>query len=228
MLGVEKGRLLPALVLCALCAPVATGATLPFLEDFALDTAGWRDIDNGPLTWVSSGGRDGGSYVTTDYLVPDPIPVFGASLFRAQDEFDSSDGNFFGDWIADGVREFSYWIRHNAPTPLQVFVRFASPDNFPGAVGVDFIPVLPNVWTEVIIQINPTSPDLILEGSPYESVFSNIGHVQIGIIKPVELIGQTITVDLDKASITPAPGAFGLLVLGGLCVRRRRRESKGR
>jgi MYXO-CTERM domain-containing protein len=212
------------LVACVLwAAGSAAGATVPFLEDFDAGAADWRDIDDAALAWEPAGGRDGSAYVTTDYLVPDPVPTFGASLFRARADINSSGGNFFGDWIADGVREFSYFIRHDAPTPLQVFVRFAAPDNFPGAVGTDFVPVLPNVWTEVVIDISPTSPDIILEGSPYEDVFSNIGRLQIGIVKPVELIGQTITVDLDKVAITPAPGTLGMLALAALWRRRRRR-----
>ncbi len=225
MLGVEKGRLLMTLSIAFVCAGAAGAATVPFTEDFDSGPADWRDNLGGLPAWVPSGGRDGSAYVTASYLVPDQLPTFGEIMFRAQDEFGSSGNNFFGNWIADGVKEFSYWVRHDAPGPLDVFVRLASPVNFPGAVGINFAPVLPGVWTQLVVPISSTSPNIILEGGTYADVFSNIGHVQIGIVKPVEYIGFTITVDLDKVSITPAPGGLALLAFGALGVRRRRRES---
>ena len=66
------------------------------------------------------------------------------------------------------------------------------------------------------------APNLFGEGVPLQDVFSNIGHVQIGATPSEIFFGQTITVDLDKVSITPAPGGLILLGLGGLALRRRR------
>ena len=131
---------------------------------------------------------------------------------------------FVGNWITDGVREFSFWVRHDAVAPLDLFDRFATPANFPGAVGISFVPVAPNTWTEIIIPIFAGSPNIILEGSPFNDVFSNIGNVQIGASVTADMIGQTITFDLDKVSITPAPGALGLLAVAGLLGSRTRRR----
>jgi len=199
------------------------GATVPFTEAFDRGVSNWRDTAGmDALSWFAAGGPDGGAYVSTSYLVPDPIPPFGAILFRGQDEFDSSSDNFVGDWITDGVSEFSFWIRHDATAPLGVFARFATADNFPGAVGISFVPVLPNLWTEIVIPIFDGSPNIVLEGFPFQDVFSNIGNVQIGISPTADLIGRTITVDLDRVSITPAPGAWVLLGLAAVGGRRRR------
>ncbi len=215
-------NLVAFLVVVALEGSVG-GATVPFTEDFDMGVSNWRDTAGmDTLSWFAAGGRDGGAYVSTSYLVPDPIPPFGAILFRGHDEFDSSSDNFVGNWITDGVSEFSFWVRHDAAAPLSIFARFATADNFPGAVGISFVPVLPDLWTEIVIPIFDGSPNIVLEGFPFEDVFSNIGNVQIGISPTVDLIGQTITVDLDKVSITPAPGAWVLLALGGLSRRRRR------
>ena len=209
---------------------VASGATVPFTEDFDTGVSNWRDTNSlDTLSWFATGGPDGGAYVSTSYLVPDPIPPFGATLFRGHDAFDSSGDNFVGNWITDGVSEFSFWVRHDAIVPLPMFARFAVPDNFPGAVGISFVPVLPNVWTEIVIPIFDGSPNIILEGFPYGDVFSNIGNVQIGMNVDVNLIGQLITVDFDKASITPSPGTLPLLGLAALgCRRRSRRVRRSR
>ena len=205
----------------------ASGATVPFTEDFDAGVSNWRDTNSqDTLSWFATGGPDGGAYVSTSYLVPDPIPPFGAILFRGHDAFDSSDDNFVGNWITDGVSEFRFWVRHDAVDPLAMFARFATADNFPGAVGISFVPVLPNVWTEIVIPIFDGSPNIILEGFPFGDVFSNIGNVQIGINVTADLIGQTISVDLDKVSITPSPGALPLLCLAAAGCRRRARRAR--
>jgi hypothetical protein len=203
----------------------ACGSIVPFTEEFGVGVSNWRDVDGADtLAWFAAGGPDGSSYVSTTYTVPDPIPPFGAVLFRGQDSYDSSDDSFVGNWITDGVREFSFWVRHDAVTELGLFARFANPSNFPGAAGISFVPVAPNTWTEIVIPIFADSPNIILEGSSFNDVFSNIGNVQIGASVTADMIGQTITVDLDKVSITPAPGALGFLAVAGLRSRKRRRR----
>jgi hypothetical protein len=59
-------------------------------------------------------------------------------------------------------------------------------------------------------------------------VFSNIGHVQVGILPSDLFINETITVDLDKVSIMPAPGGLLLLGLGAIAGRRRQRLVRSR
>jgi MYXO-CTERM domain-containing protein len=202
----------------------ACGSIVPFTEEFGIGVSNWRDVDGADtLAWFAAGGPDGSSYVSTTYTVPDPIPPFGAVLFRGHDAYDSSNDSFVGNWITDGVREFSFWVRHDAVMELGLFARFANPSNFPGAAGISFVPVAPNTWTEIVIPIFAGSPNIILEGSPFNDVFSNIGNVQIGASVTADMIGQTITFDLDNVSITPAPGALGLLAVAGLIGSRKRR-----
>ncbi len=200
-------------------------ATVPFTEDFDLGPADWYDFPGtAPVIWAATGGPDGGAYVTGTYFVPDPPPPFGVSMFRAQDEFNSSGGAFEGDWVADGVKQLSFFIRHDALQPIDVFARFTTPDNFPGAVGILFAPIPAGVWTEVTIDVTPTSPQIILECCTYDDTFTNIGHLQIGIVPTVDFVGQLITVDLDKVTIIPAPGALVISMMGTLLLGRRRRR----
>ena len=149
-------------------------------------------------------------------------------VFRAQDEFGSSGNAFVGNYLAEGVTTFTAFVRHDASFPINFFARFSSPFNFPGAVGVTFVPALPNVWTEITIDIQPGNPQFVtFEGSDFNTIFSNIGHVQIGPFVDMVAAGQDvdITFDLDMPSIVPEPtvGALLLIVVGCIAARRRRR-----
>jgi len=199
------------------------GLVIPFTEDFDSDAANWYNGDGtAEVDWIASGGPDGGAYVTASVTVPDPAPPFGITMFRGQDEFGSSGGAFEGDWIAAGVTQLSFFVRHDASAPLGFQARIATPSNFPGAAGLDFVPVEPGVWTEVTIDVTEGSPQLFLE-STYEGTFSNVGHLQLGISPTDAFIGETIHVDIDKVTIMPAPGAMSLLLIGAVGLRRRRR-----
>ena len=121
-----------------------------------------------------------------------------------------------------GADELRFAVRHDAPAPISFFARVASPFNFPAAVGLVFQPILPGTWTEVVIDLSPDSPQLVLEGSTYEEVFSNIGHLQIGF-DAGDLASIPLTVDLDSVSVVPAGGVLPLLMVGGLLGGRRRR-----
>lgn len=204
----------------------AQAAVVPFTEDFVDGPADWRDQAGASLLdWTASGGPDGSAFASSTIDLSNAsagdTPVFA----RAQDEFGSSGGAFEGNWIADGVSNFSFSVRHDAAAPLSLFARFSGPANFPGAIGVAFAPVLPGVWTEVNIPIFPESPNLIsFEGSDFNSVFSNIGHVQLGLTVDEASAGlPSVTLDIDKVSIVPAPGAAMLAGLVGLAGLRRRR-----
>ena len=213
----------------------AAGAALqnPFTESFGADNANWRNFNAGAdLNWLPAGSFNGSSYVSGGFnfanSVVDDTPV----IFRGQDEFGHSGGAFDGDYIAGGVAEFSAFVRHNAPVPLNFFARFSGPGNFPGATAISFIPVQPNTWTPIIIDISSTSPQFVsFENTDYETVFganplngfAGIGHVQVGVsvTNAIEGFDQELTFDIDDISITPTPAT--LLALGGLVALRRRR-----
>lgn len=219
-----------AIVVASACTASAHASLVPFTEGFDSNVSSWRDsTGNAELTWFNTGGPGGsgdgyasGMFNFTGSAAGD-TPV----ILRGQDGFDSSDDAFVGDWITGGVTEFSFDFRHDAPVPVNVFTRFASSFNFPGAVAVDFVPVLPNTWTEVTIAIEASNPQFIsFSGQSFEAVFSSIGNLQIGIDVPVALAGfdADFTFDLDNVSIVPTPGAAVLLAGAPLAVRRRRRR----
>jgi len=222
------------LILTAASSAARADLVLPFTEHFSADNANWFDqAGTSGVGWVASGGPGGGgdAYVTTalDFATANSGDPF--ALFRAQDEFNSSGGAFVGDWIAAGVSEFNMWVRHDAAEVIVFFTRFAGAANFPGANAIEFTPVAPNTWTQITFAILPDNPQFIFEGpaSTFTSVFSAVGHVQVGINTPEGLAGGgTVSFDLDVVSIIPAPGAIGLLVSALLVGRRRNRLVAGR
>lgn len=205
-------------------------AIVPYTEGFTTDAANWYNAtSSAPLDWESVGGPDGSGYVSATF---DPGSASAGDtpvLFRAQDEFGSSNGAFQGDYIAEGVSEFSMFVRHNGAAPINFFVRFSTPISFPGGIAVDFVPVFPNQWTKVTIAIDPFNPQFVtFEGSDFNTVFSNIGHIQIGPSIPASLAGSTdpIQFDLDQPSIVPEPmTGICLAAIGAVALVRRRRRT---
>jgi hypothetical protein len=224
------------IVFFAFCSHRAQSAIVPFTEDFASNSSNWfNPAGTAPVDWVSSGGPDGGSYVSTTFNFVNqtpglPIPNNAVNLFRAQDEFNSSNHAFEGDWVGGGVTQFSFWVRHDAPAATHFFARFAPPTNFPGWAAVAFTPVAPNQWTHISFDIAFGNPALFYEGPPptraqFNQVFSNIGHVQVGAFGGA-MAGsdQIVAFDLDQPSIIPTPASLALLGLA--CVLRRRRRAR--
>jgi hypothetical protein len=200
-------------------------ATVPFTEDFTTTASNWADNSAmNLLNHVASGGPDGGSYASASTALAGTSMV----LFRAQDEFNSSGHALEGNWITDGVTEFSAFVRHNAPMALNYFARFSGPGNFPGSTAVKFAPVLPGTWTQLKFIINPGNPEFVtFEGTSFATVFSNVGHVQLGVNVPAALSGNTTqyTFDIDKASIlaqVPEPAGLTISVAAGIGLLARR------
>ena len=208
-------------------APVSA-VEVPFTEEFVNDAADWREsTGTTSLSWAMNGGPDGSSHAFGTFNFVDSIEDDTPVMFRAHDEYGSSGGAFEGDWIADGVTEFSVMVMHNAGMPLFFFTRFASPDNFPGAIGVEFTPVQSGQWSLLSFAIDPDNPQFVsFEGSDFETVFSRIGHVQIGVTVPEGLEGtdQEFTFRIDKPAVVPEPGALALLGVGALTLLRGRRR----
>jgi hypothetical protein len=205
----------------------AFALTVPFTENFTSDSANWYNATGvSPLGWQSSGGPDGSGYASGIFNFVNSGANDTPALLRAQDEFNSSGNAFVGNWNAAGVTTFTAYVRHDAGIPLSYFVRFATPANFPGAAGVVSTPVQSGVWTQITIPISPGT--LIVEGPPsfYNSVFTNMGHVQIGVDITESMAGvdQIITFDVDQAQIVPEPAAMGLMLVSGLALLRSRRR----
>ena len=221
----------------ALLGASANAVTNPFTEAFAAGASGWRNADaSAALAYSAFGSFNGSSFVSGGFNFASSITGDTPVILRGQDEFGFSGGAFEGDWLAAGVTEFTAFVRHDAPVPLTFFARFSGPANFPGAVGISFIPVAPNTWTPINIPISALAPNFVsFEGTDFPTVFSanpansfqGIGHIQIGVDVPAALEGvdQPFTFDLDNPTITPSPGAVGLLAMGGLVAMRRRRTA---
>lgn len=213
--------------------PLCHGATVPFVEDFTSGVANWADISGGSLlSHVAGGGPDGGAYATTRQSLVN-LTDQNVALFRAQDEFNSSAHAFEGNWLAQQIGQFSTYVRHNAPLPLNFFTRFSGPGNFPGAAAVKFAPVLPNTWTLLNFAISPGNPEFVtFEGSNFNAVFSNVGHIQVGVTVPAALGSNPalFTFDIDKAAIVAVPEPScclaGLMAGTVLCLFRRRGASQ--
>ena len=192
----------------------------PFSEDFDTDHSNWLNFNgSAPLAFNLTNGPDGGSYVSGPFNFKDSVfgSQEGAVIFRGNTNplGQSSDGAFFGDWLADGVGGFTAQVRHNATVPLTFFTRFADVP-FPGATAIQFIPVFPNTWTEFSVEIAEGNPQFVtFENSTFAGVFDGIGRLQIGVSIPAAFAGvdQEFTFDLDKVSITAIPEPASWLLL---------------
>jgi hypothetical protein len=101
---------------------------------------------------------------------------------------------------------------------LTFFFRFADPANFPGAAAIIGTPVPSGQWTLLTVGMDPGN--FIFEGpSTFNTVFDNVGHIQIGVVTPQSLVNQnqSVTFDLDQPAIVntaiPTVSEWGLLVL---------------
>ena len=207
-------------------------AVSTFTESFEDGNAFWDSSVRGvAATHVSTGGADGGGYITNNLDFSDQAAGDSITVIRGEVEGANiaSGGAFVGNWIDGNVSSFSVFVRHDATVPLVFFARFADPLNFPGAIAINFTPVSANTWTELTFNIDSTNPAFVFEGPPFESVFDSIGDIQIGVETPDSLAGtdDSFTFDLDSASIVanpvPEPSTSLLALLGlGFLARRKR------
>ncbi|MEC8554112.1 MAG: PEP-CTERM sorting domain-containing protein [Planctomycetota bacterium] len=214
---------IPAL-LFMLSATNSARADVVFTEEFANNTSGW--VDNGfqALTFNANGGPDGSSYVSTEFDLGTGGSM-GTSLFRAHDSFNASGDAFVRNFLADGIEEFSFSFRHSSPTPVSVFVRFATSNNFPASVtsfaALPQLAAVPgnNVWNQISIPIEPSS--FVHEAGTFQSNFSSIGNIQIG----TGTDSGVVTFGLDKVSLSvPEPNSMLLAGLALIPVMLRRRS----
>ena len=210
----------------------AEAVSVPFTEDFAADSAKWKNTASADLTWSNSGGPDGGSFVSTTEVFKGQSISMGLILFRGQDFFDSSNDAFVGNWLTAGVGKLTAYVRQNTGQPLSFFARVATQNNFPG-VTVQLPTVVPsNTWTKLEFDLSPGNPLVIPEGGPgtYQAVLGAVGNVQIGVgnLSAFANDASTYTFDLDKVSTgVPEPGSLLLMAIGaigGLFAWRRRND----
>jgi hypothetical protein len=212
-------------VVVAAAGSTALGVINPFTEEFPGVASNWRNFNgSADLSPVLTGGPDGGSYGSGLFNFVAQANGATPVVIRGQDTYGTSGGAFFGDWIGAGVTQLSVYVRQNTGQALTFFARPAvSPA--PGAIALAFNPVPSGVWTQLTFAINPSSPQFIsFEGGDFNTVFSNVGRLQFGVVVPQALAGvdQNFVFDVDKVAIVPAPASLGLLGLGMVVLRRRR------
>ncbi len=200
--------------------------TNPFAEDFLAGPEGWVQSDGITApTFAGGGGPDGpaDSFISTSHNFLNDSGGSTPILFQGSAALGSSGGAFAGDYIAAGVTQISFKIRHFASAPLSMYYRVA-PQFGAGFVALDFAPnAFPGQWTTVTFDLTPTSPQLIAEGTNYNDIFSNVQLFQIGVAFPsIAGIDADFEFQLDDITIVPTPASALLLVGAPLLMRRRR------
>lgn len=200
----------------------ASAAVVPFTETFSGPAANWSSgASFTALSYVASGGPDGSGYGSTTVSFASAQAGDQPLIFRGQSNFGSSGNAFVGNWITDGVTAFSFSVRHNATSPVSFYARFA-PAAGPGAVALVSGGTVSGEWTTYTVAINPAA-FFIYEGTNFNTTFSNVARVQIGVLVDGNLAGQSaVTLDIDNVRIVPAP-ATALIPAAGLLALRRRR-----
>jgi MYXO-CTERM domain-containing protein len=205
-----------SLLALALSAPAAFAGTAPFTETFDAGNANWYDGPQNPAAWDSDG------FITSTADV-NSAGGFGLLLFRAQSNYNSSNGAFTGDYVGN-IDTISFDVRHDAGQDLSFAVRFATAANSPAFVLFSPVSVASGDWTTLSFAIDPNSPFYAPAGGTFDAVAGQVGNIQVIVNRPDGLSTPLVTTfDLDNVAITPAPGALGLLGLGGAFVARRRR-----
>ncbi len=222
---------LMSLGLVAASGASTSAVTLPFTETFDTNASGWVNDDHGALIHHSSGGVDDSGYVSRTHQLTTPAtpPPFGAPLellFRANASNDASNDAFVGDWLASGVETFTFHVRHNASTLLDMYVRIAGTGGAGASVAPGVFPVAPGVWTAIEIPIVDSNPPFVSYGAgSFHSTFSNIVDIQLGVYVPDDF-DASVTIDLDNVGIVPEPASLMVLGAGTLGLLFRRRTTR--
>ena len=210
----------------------ASALTVGYEESFDFSNFNWNDAINAPATWVPTGGSDGGGFITQEYNYFGYTSPFGGGpvMFRANASAGASGGAFVGDWLSGGVTEVNIRFKHDAPEPLELFMRIATAGNFPGAVIPYFGVAAPGVWNDITFLVDPDSPACIVEGTTCAGALANVGNLQFGTNAPASLVAtdQAYNISLDQVSLTivPEPGTAMLVGAGLLMAGATRRRQR--
>jgi hypothetical protein len=227
-----------ALVGCSLSVSSALAVSVPYSENFDSSNQNWKNSVSNlsqDATWVSGGGPGGAGDAFIESTITTPAsgtPSSAQVVFRARNTVNSSNNEFFGDWITENVTRIDLWVRHDAPTALDLGLRIPTSMGFPAMLGRFPDPIQPNVWTLLSMDINDTNPELLDETGPthnnFNPVFSNVTYLQLFANLSGLPNSTTVHFDLDRVTIVPEPSTWLMAGLGlpalGLAIRARRRR----
>lgn len=210
-----------ALVSVADAQQAGGSVIVDFVEDFESGSAGFVNAGRSATLLFTTGGVDDSAFIRAAV-----DPDFQGVVIRAETDPRSpvaSGGAFAGDYIASEVETLSFSLRHDSNESQAFGVRFAPASNFPGITfNFDGV-VAPGAFEELVVDFTDPSAFQTFEGSDFETVFSQIGNVQL--IAPA----GSFNVDVDNFAITtasavPEPSSVLLIAMGcgGLWLRRRR------
>lgn len=211
----------------AAATTVSMASVAPFSETFETGVNGWLMGSFAAPVYNLTGAMDGSAYISSTADLNSAGP-FGLSVFRGEDNFNASGDAFVGNYLAGGIDLITFDFRHNSDIALDVALRVAGSNNFPG-FGVELPTfVAGNEWTTLSFSLDFFNPLLTLEGPPtpdfYNSVMNAVGNIQISVARPDGLTTPLVVdFDIDNITITPAPSSLALLSIGGLLATRRRR-----
>jgi hypothetical protein len=203
-----------AIIVSASLTANAYSLTNPFTESFSSNNAGWLTGTSSNAPWSSTGGVDGGGYITSSALMT--TSGFGAALFRGNATSDASGDAFVGDWLTGGVTLFTAFIKHDAGVNLDIFARLDAGAG--SAASTVHYSVPTGQWFQISTPIvdSPTSFQSYGAAGPggFSNVFANIQNVQF--FAATNSPAGTYNFSLDQVSVVPEPGIFGLLGLAAL------------
>jgi len=211
----------------AAAATSSLAGVTPFTETFETGTNDWLMGSFQAPNYFATGALDGSAYISSTADLNSAGP-FGLSVFRGEDNFNASGDAFVGNYLTSGINQISFDFRHDADQALDVALRVAGSNNFPG-FGIELPEFIAGgQWVTLTFDLDFFNPLLTLEGPPtpeaFNQVMEAVGNLQVSVARPDGLTTPLVVgFDLDNVTITPAPSALALLTLGGLVSTRRRR-----
>ncbi|MBN9428656.1 MAG: PEP-CTERM sorting domain-containing protein [Burkholderiales bacterium] len=233
-------KLLPRLAFASALAlaTVPASAVTSFTETFESGASGWLTGTSAAPTYNASGGIDDSGYISfTSTFASGASGPFGAPplqiLFRGNDAANASGDAFVGNWLTDGNQTFSVAVRHNYAETLNLYARFDAGAGRAASLAYDAqYAIDPDTWTTISFPLIDGNPPFLSYGAGnFNSVFSNIQNLQLGLYLPASTTFADLRFDIDNVAVSPVPepALYSMFVVGGLvtmvAARRRRRTA---